>query len=175
MTCLNDKFCLSCVAGYYLSTQTNTCLQICPYQYFASDSSQMCEKCVGRCNECIDDDKCLSCKIGFLENVSCVDTCSTGFYQNLTTLQCLVCSATCLTCAYAYDYCTDCPNGMYFYNNTCLSSCPQGYYVDSSSKSCLQCSYPCEQCQTSALNCLTCVDSYLLNSACISTCPTGYF
>lgn len=33
LSCLNDKFCLSCIANYFL-TQANTCQQICPYQYF---------------------------------------------------------------------------------------------------------------------------------------------
>jgi hypothetical protein len=49
LSCLNDKFCLSCVTDYFL-TQENTCQQICPYQYFGEVLTQTCQKCVGRCN-----------------------------------------------------------------------------------------------------------------------------
>ena len=33
LSCLNQNFCLSCIASYFL-TQQNTCQQICPYQYY---------------------------------------------------------------------------------------------------------------------------------------------
>jgi hypothetical protein len=68
--------------------------------------TKTCERCVGRCLTCLDEERCLSCGEGFLFNgtMACVDGCGKGvtgvdgLYADLSTLFCMACDANCLDC-----------------------------------------------------------------------------
>ncbi|KAL4506331.1 hypothetical protein ABPG73_017065 [Tetrahymena malaccensis] len=182
---LTAKNCTKCSDNYVFDEVQEICLPICASTcktcilplmnnqcsscydgFYLNDFS--CIQCQPPCQNCIDQNNCLSCQENYL--------------YNQQTNQCtLICPDLCQQCQLNED------------NSIQCIQCKDGFYL--SNQSCLQCSSPCLTCQLSDNNCLSCVSNYTfknglcfpdcdqtcktctlpnLNSACL-TCQDGYY
>lgn len=189
LTCYgSEAACTSCASPNYLSS--STCVSQCPESTF-SDSSRVCSPCHSTCLSCSGSlgTQCLTCKPAvpylsagscvavcpkFVQANVCVDSCSSGYYNDATT--CKACNAACQECDGATSSnCTKCKE--YRYKSQCIASCPASTYVIG--KECFDCNASCKTCTGSAASdCLTCADTSLyLNTEtklCVSACTSGY-
>ena len=100
--------------------------------------------------------------------------CPAGWYANVTTLSCHICSSSCLTCNMSPTLCTSCLNSTILQpNSSCLTSCDLGRV--SIGGVCLKCLHPCSTCSHSISSCLSCSGGYLFNNSCLSICPATYY
>jgi len=148
--------------------------------------------CVLPCKTCTTNtSSCLSCynntnisqyNIYFPTNNSCLLSCPTGYYEDIPTLTCFVCSSTCLTCSFSINNCTSCNQSSSYlalyitnYNGACLSACPTLFYLSNSTTppQCVSCVSPCLSC-TGLTSCLSCASGYYYYSqTCTSNCPVN--
>lgn len=93
---------------YYLSYNTNKCIQVCPYGQYAVNGTYRCELCDINCATCEGSAKnCLSCtyintiSIVYLFNNKCITVCPKGYWMNSSVIldhQCTDCHARCTVC-----------------------------------------------------------------------------
>jgi hypothetical protein len=110
--------------GYQMDSNQNiafttTCTLPCKTCQSASQSS-ICTSCYS--NSSLN-------QVGgaiYLNGSLCSSFCSSGYYLDNSTQNCLQCSTSCLTCI-AFTTCLTC-NGSFLYNSSCLSSCPFSFY-----------------------------------------------
>ena len=192
--------CESC-SGYYL--YSGACLISCPTGYWDRSLDWTCQPCYATsgptyypCSTCSTGNaynQCTSCFSGYyLYSGECLSSCPAGYYiSGSTCQQCYTVKgpsyASCSTCSAgnAYNQCTACFSGYYFFSGECLSSCPTGYWGQSSDWTCQQCYnisgptyYPCYTCSGgSAYNqCTSCSsDDRLSDGECLSSCSPGYY
>ena len=121
----------------------------------------------------------------FLENSSCINSCSDGRYADDLRV-CQSCSISCATCKFTADTCLSCSGGTFLFKNKCIGTCDFNYYTVN--QSCLSCKQGCKSC-TNSLDCSECQDKFELintncfckdnkfffNSECVSLCPTGFY
>jgi proprotein convertase subtilisin/kexin type 5 len=148
-------------------------------------------KCANPCNDCHSEafpsncTSCFSSSTNFLLDTvvqTCVATCPTGYFANLTTNICVICSSTCLTCVDSATKCTSCnANGstrnFYAPANECHGTCPVNATVRtyaSPALTCLNCEASCATCSGPNSNeCLTCLaGSYFYQNTCYTNCST---
>ncbi len=183
--------CTSCKSIYKL--YGNSCVDVCPAGTYegslAGVNNIACVDCSVSCLTCsLLGTNCTSCASNtYLWNFTCVATCPTQTYLNVTLNACVKCQYPCVTCASAANNCTTCTTG-YVHNtdNTCSSQCSDGSYLhtDPSTNvtSCVTCALTnCKTCDsTQCYKCSTNYYSYTAPSSdiitsCISTCPSNYF
>lgn len=101
---------------------------------------------------------CTSCNApNFLNGNACLTSCPSGFTEDGTLNQCLVCN-------------------KYVLNKIdCISMCPVGYGLDDAQKTCLLCPSLCDSCPTLTQCSLCEKGSFLFEGGCLGQCPSGYF
>lgn len=186
-TCSNvNTNCTSCHFGSYMSNYK--CL--CNEGYFAN--GQNCTACDIRCRSCIfTSTNCLTCNPlhrTYLNGTACI--CPSAFYQDNTSLVCMPCSYSCLTCFDSTSFsCLSCNPFHFRSNSTINKTCPciSGYY-DANQSLCRPCRSPCSTCYGgSSFHCLACITNHILigtscsplvtclnyyyDSKCINLCP----
>ena len=155
-SCLNNLgnlTCISCSTGYY--PVSNVC--------------QLCSTAILGCLDCSDDgsnctlcDSALNMQVG--SGGQCI--CSTGYFQNATTL-------TCIACTTIDPLCASC--SLILLTPSC-SSCSLGYFIQANA--CISCAIPligCTSCDNNSV-CNACdgTNHYQLQvNVCV--CTLGYF
>jgi hypothetical protein len=68
----------------------------------------------------------------FVSSVRCLTTCFTGFWDNLSSMNCDPCDVSCYSCDISATHCTECPVGKFLLGNVCINSgfCGAIYYED---------------------------------------------
>lgn len=177
LTCTTASNCVTCVSTH--SFLQNACLLSCPSGYVSIN--QICLACQSPCGTCsVTQTNCTSClstlsPSQYLAGNTCVATCPSGFYGNVSTLTCTGCVSPCATCTSASS-CLSCVVGSNLFQNTCSSTCQDGTYV--SNGVCSPCSAGCKTCSGTAANCGTCNSGYFMvvsTSSCVTTCPSGLY
>jgi len=190
LTCSGtDSTCTSCASPNFLSS--STCISACPTSTYA-DSSRACKACSTNCQTCSGSasNECLTCKTStpylssgacvatcpkVVQNGTCVDSCSSGYYRDGTT--CRACNSACLECEGSLSTnCTKCTG--YLYKSQCYTSCPSATYIVG--KECFACNASCKSCTGStASDCIDCADTspYLNTESkqCVNFCTSGFY
>ncbi|KAL4503914.1 hypothetical protein ABPG72_022544 [Tetrahymena utriculariae] len=162
---LDDKSCISCADGYFLS-------------------STQCLPCQAPCQNCVDSaNKCSSCKY------------PTDYKFVASNNQCqMICDSTCKTCSEPNNpiKCLDCPDGSYLINgeckkctslcgncqtspSKCLSCISSDYTLNSSSNTCEPiCDTQCKLCSSpkDASKCTSCLDGFYLDGGSCKKCSS---
>ena len=135
-----------------------------------------CSACDSSCYKCENvNTECTACAATFLDTVTktCVVTCPTGFFNDVSDQTCTACGADCDACTDATT-CTTCIAGKKLYVGTCLTTCPtNSHEVD---PDCFPCIAGCDICPD-VLTCTTCTDGHFLDvsNICVTDCLTGNF
>ena len=205
--------CQSCV-DYFYNPAANTCESPCSAGTYPVPATKQCAPCFQTSSSNPNDPQscftcngplstnCLSCPSGFYyspKQSSCVTTCPTGSYQNVTDMcdSCYVStsnssSGSCASCNGPNPTnCTGCSAGYYLDNQTssCVATCPNGTYADNQTWICQPCfsaqagnaNFSCETCDGPlATQCLSCAAGLALittSGTCSDTCPCekGYY
>ena len=100
----NQISCLSCSAGYYLGSCTNSKTKV---------TSQCCIACATGCSSCSNSQNCLQCASGYIAS-----------YESVTVdvMTCQICQPPCGTCAVTPSTCTSCQSGFTFTGWNCISN-----------------------------------------------------
>lgn len=182
MYCASGTFLLTVntSANSIVSQNTSTCVLSCPLTAY-SDNGQ-CINCLSPCNQCTlnsGQTLCITCIAGYyLFNGNCLLSCPSGYYQSASSLTCVQCQPSCLTCN--SSGCVLCSNSLYT-APACTGNCTTSQYWSSSSSSCVSCYTTCATCYGGlSTQCITCknvsgVVYYLYGSQCVSVCPNGYY
>lgn len=128
---------------------------------------------------------CLYCStIAYLLNGTCVLSCPSGTYRDITTMTCRFCSTTCKECTGPQDSaCSSCSSPYpYLFNSQCFEACPLGT-VAADNLTCV-CQPGCQTCAYDSTSnkalCQTCLNpSYFISDGyqCVDSmhCPYNYF
>lgn len=115
---------LSCSINYYYLN--NSCLTLCPNNYYSDSSLRQCLQCAAGCQKCFGSglDACTKCStLGngtqyYLQigNTTCGPICNLGEYPSSLTKKCEVCPDACRTCT-SQSVCQSCRsvNGLAYY------------------------------------------------------------
>lgn len=124
---------------------------------------------------------CLSCfmntSLAFLEDATCLEKCSDGYFFDKTSLSCKKCNSNCLTCSENSGNCLTCGGNLLplLRNNECVSNCGNGFIDDPSNNICLPCRSGCLSCSKNVYNCTSCDPKsptpLYFNFDCINECP----
>ena len=167
---------------YLLGT---TCLTTCPNSTYPTTSPNLCNSCDPKCYLCSgpSSSQCSMCTTSgadeaFLDGTTCVSTCPSATFANITSHTCDSCPGNCTVCT-SSTICTVCDSGFGLLNSSCFSPCPDGYWLENGTI-CSLCDPFCALCSTSATDCSSCTvsganEAFLLGSACINPCPTATF
>ena len=197
ITCSQDAYnCTSsnCSINYYYLN--NSCLTICPTDYYADPVTRHCLSCAVGCLNCFGpgSSQCTSClTLGngttyYLQlfSTNCVVNCGVGEYG--LNNRCQNCPPECSVCSSSTS-CSTCQsvNGLaYFLSGTsCLSDCGTSNFGDVGTYTCQSCATGCLACYGSLpTECSSCkLDSgssqhyYLIygTNECSLTCPDGQY
>jgi proprotein convertase subtilisin/kexin type 5 len=177
---VNFTNCYQCAFNYYLFVPTNSCLSLCPPNYYndpiITSNYYYCTQCSSGCLTCTGPglSSCQSCQsanisgslVNFFKDPTsyvCNTTCRNGYFGNALNNNCDPCQTGCVSCSVNASNCFSCKSeggNDYFLpkqSNSCVIICPSGYYGNSSDYTCHDCIY------------------YTLNGSCIFTCPAGTF
>ena len=151
-----------------------------------ADCDSNCATCSGTSSSC---DTCNNpSNTPFLQNNTCVDSCSSGYFLQDT--ECFQCHSSCASCSgYADNNCLSCASGFNFENGYCVSSCSKNTeVVDGSCQSNStngECNTSCATCTKDLNWCLTCDQSSStpivnpVDGTCVANslgaCDTGYY
>ena len=194
LTCTSASapFCATCDTGLYRtawiwnSNTVLTCQAKTNDTYI--DGSSIQRYCHQNCSTCLTASTCLTCKPGFYKidgSDTCIkcslDTESTGYFFDSSTLTCKPCDANCSRCIESSVICTACPalHEVSRLNRTCVpTAVSSGFFFDSTHSTNL---LPCDpNCKTCSVNgpafCLSCYPGLHLmpNRTCVSACPVGF-
>uniref|UniRef100_A0A3P8UI78 Growth factor receptor domain-containing protein n=1 Tax=Cynoglossus semilaevis TaxID=244447 RepID=A0A3P8UI78_CYNSE len=158
--------CTSCRDGQTLDGHSrcvpsaDKCLS---HQY--ADQDGECHQCHNHCHRCSGPGKahCLSCNQGHfllilyraLENFSvsvaygtCVDECTSGFYEDVLAQKCEPCHPSCDSCVGGNRHeCLTCKAHLFREGkDRCLPTCPEGFYHDVAHRTCEPCHASCRTC-----------------------------
>ncbi|NXB01917.1 PCSK5 convertase, partial [Cnemophilus loriae] len=123
-TCVEFQICTECRHG--LSLHGTRCAIHCEEGKY--HNGRECEPCHRSCATCAGAgvDACINCTQGyFMEDGRCVQSCSSGYYLDLSTesgyKSCKRCDASCLDCSGQGDRnCTSCPSGYNLDTGVCV-------------------------------------------------------
>ena len=192
--------CTSCHPQFVL--QMHSCVMrestSCPSGQYFDHRAHVCRHCHESCTACSgkESTQCTSCLEGNLLNLKgqCVDSrhlrsCSSGQYFDGSTLECLACPSTCISCSHQLNctscqlgyhlnqlgVCISCPDTLLLYNNSCVEDCPLHFYR--SNWTCKACHSDCRSCvNNSNDDCLSCFPGRFLDGQkCVLECPAGTF
>ncbi|CAD8113743.1 unnamed protein product [Paramecium sonneborni] len=168
--CTNSQ-CSQCESGYQLvnnkcakcdSTYNRKSDCTCLDGYYENNQAK-CMQCRSECQNCLDLDTCLDCKLGshLIKQPLC-QSCENGYYYN--DAMCLTCQYNCQTCT-TYNSCVQCANGFV---NPPQCQCQNGYFEDSSNQ-CQKCSQQCQTCIQYGDLCTSCSGNRISLPDC--SCP----
>ncbi|CAD8050784.1 unnamed protein product [Paramecium sonneborni] len=165
------SFCPGFLANYELDGKKECVEQCYSNSYLSSGQCQLCDPI---CKECYGpiNGNCLECKSPyFLYQQKCQITCP--FYSDYTDNTCKE-SCPSNTVIQGMRCQTQCDTGYLLYSQFCVLSCPTFTYKVANN--CILCNSICRTCFGSSANeCYTCIDNYLLNgNTCTQTCPILY-
>ncbi|EAR89451.2 EGF-like domain protein (macronuclear) [Tetrahymena thermophila SB210] len=177
LTCQNyPTQCIVCANGlllqHYPDPKQNKCVYSCDVGYYKDNiSNSNCYQCNSVCYTCSDQYTCTTCPGSqylqqFYRNpscttqgcplqITCVNTCYTGFYPSGNS--CIQCDPKCTQCTSLYQCqaCVNTPSAKYYLQydtytgyTLCQSSCNSGYIPDINNI-----------CQLCTSNCITCANS----------------
>ncbi len=131
--CTDYATCTTCILNYSLANKKCYPPRSCPegFTYNGVD----CTQCSINCASCVSSIKCNYCMEGFYLNTltnACASTCPTGYYGDVESRVCMICSPACKTCVNNNYTCTSCKDitvgGVttfkYLYGNMCVDRCP---------------------------------------------------
>jgi hypothetical protein len=175
LACSTLNFCLSCVSSYLFN---GTCYNAsaCPPKTFANLTAFTCDACIVNCSTCeLVASNCTSCASPYFNyNGSCVNTCPSGLFQNVTV--CSACVLPCATCNSASS-CLSCATS-YYTNNSCVNAslCPVGTFANLTALNCDPCAVNCSACSLFPTNCTACASPFFnYNGTCVNVCPSGFY
>ncbi|CAF1326941.1 unnamed protein product [Adineta steineri] len=167
----SENSCIGCKPGFYLRSDTMTCIEFCPDKYYTDQKLRKCIRCKADCASCDTNSYiCTSCPDGYaLKDTDCVkspETCDPSEYFDFTENHCRWCDKRCSTCSGPQSYqCTSCDKTSKFPNlqyHTCVSSCSPGFYLSQADSQCLACHDTCLNCTSSnESSCLSCKLGYV--------------
>lgn len=80
--CQSATYCLTCISGTYLDTNTHSCIDYCPVGYYI-DVSIGCIQCPVNCLTCVYNNRviCITCAFGYMmqDGGYCVSSCNDGY------------------------------------------------------------------------------------------------
>ncbi|XP_015220286.2 extracellular matrix organizing protein FRAS1 [Lepisosteus oculatus] len=177
-----DGQCLTCdVPGSCTSCRDHAkvllfgeCHESCAQQYYLDFTTRTCRECDWSCNACrgpLSTD-CLQCMDGYvLQDGSCIQQCSTGFYRDGE--KCQRCEVHCEECEELYQ-CEKCKNPYVVLQGQCVHECGKKYFLDRFLHKCIACSTDCLECD-SAHQCRVCnKNTYLKDGVCTPDCGYGF-
>ena len=148
------------------------CLKPSCGSYNGQMGSLSCITCDASCQTCIGtgSNECLTCAPTYYAltdtELSCVTTCPLDKYADSSTMSCIDCDSTCLTCsgstATDCDSCSgsgilddgscgpNCSSGKYSMSRVCVITCPSHYY--NHTDTCLECPSECSECELDTSN-----------------------
>jgi len=154
--------------GYYLQTDTRTCVTVCPDGQYKDSNTRTCQPCHPDCDTCVGprDTQCSRCKSGsyYFQRKCTKQGCPMGYFADLYISECAPCPKGCHTCS-APDSCELCEPGWSLVNRKlCTPSmstakCPQGgaIFYSNHTGQCEACSSLCGTCfDGSKDGCLSC-------------------
>ena len=178
--CSDGNFCDICATGQQFMVKddngkTTQCLSGCLDQYTHEEGSQVCIKCVEKCNNCNGaTDKCVKCASGYKELhdssssasfSDCVKECPEHHYSEDNKCYpcmngCDKCSDgnTCETCSPEQPFMVKDDNGK---TTQCLSGCLDQYTHEEGSQVCIKCDEKCDGCNGAADECVKCASTHL--------------
>jgi hypothetical protein len=204
--------CVQCPINCYICTTTQIC-QLCNNGYYITGQSNIvcAPNCIYPCLSCsiTNASMCLTCVGGYTFNptfsnhcqpiTNCSSSCNLcpGGFVLTSTLQCLACNSSCVSCTTTSpNSCTSCPQAQYVLNGQCVAcstgcmnctsisyclTCSLGYLQNNYGPgysgalpmpSCPPCQYPCLGCSIVTNFCTSCVSGYILMGA---QCLNGNF
>ena len=143
LTCYGgtDTQCYTCNFDMMLYKSGSWCKSACAVGWGYILDSQYCTHCNPRCVSCFNNgNNCTTCRTtgsnagfqiitDFVANTGpCYGICPNGYFANLTTRFCDLCTSPCKTCNLLTTNCTSCIINFYLLNYTCYSTCPAGYF-----------------------------------------------
>jgi len=156
-----------------------TCVQSCPNPgYFLDLPTSACLPCDVTCITCNGTtyNDCLACADPwpYLFGTTCQASCPTqGYFADSTSMACVACDQSCLTCNVSSSYCTSCDSSVGLHleaaTGQCISDCGPATYVDTAN-TCQSCMTNCTAC-SSATTCTTC-DAGFYGPSCLP-CQCG--
>ncbi|EAR90744.2 zinc finger lsd1 subclass family protein (macronuclear) [Tetrahymena thermophila SB210] len=168
----NSQICTSCSDQRGLLN--GQCLTDCGKEYF--NKQNVCTPCVDNCLECVDESSCKTCKVGYFQLNTCVETCPEAYFQNTQTNTCDKCDdSNCLMCNQSPQKCTKCKD-PYLVSTLfkCENECQQfiEYNNNGICELCTNKISNCLSCQQET--CIKCVDKFYLSQdkkQCLQECP----
>lgn len=166
----NNKLCVNnCQSHEYVYLEndriTGSCVTLsnCPASTLINHIDKYCYECPGT---------------QVIENEVCVASCSDSinFSPDSTTNRCI----------------SNCPTGLYFYNDNCVADCPENYFKDDLTKKCVNdcsgnlindyISWKCRDCQNDYFSyvadsngiCSPTCTSYYIGKLCLTACMDSY-
>lgn len=112
-----------------------------------------------------------------LEEDTCLEECSLGYFYDSYAERCNKCDAKCLTCEGRASRCTSCGGSRYnmLRGEECVNSCGVGYIDDPPRHICLSCMDGCTACSQDIRNCTACDKAgqipYFFDWQCREACP----
>ena len=168
VNCDTNFDCENCAMGYYLQTDTRTCVTVCPDGQYKDSNTRTCQPCHPDCDTCVGprDTQCSRCKSGsyYFQRKCTKQGCPMGYFADLYISECAPCPKGCHTCS-APDSCELCEPGWSLVNRKlCTPSmstakCPQGgaIFYSNHTGQCEACSSLCGTCfDGSKDGCLSC-------------------
>lgn len=152
--------CFECAPSYYLYEFNNTCMSLCPPNFFNNPINTTnhfyCTKCIDGCETCTGPalTNCQTCQNVTVNGVvvqnyfkvpnlqTCSTSCPTGSYGNVLNNNCDYCQKGCVNCTNDPSNCFACNSAGgsdYFKtndSNSCVTVCPDGFFSNSSDYTC---------------------------------------
>ena len=181
------NLCRSCHPGFYLLTETNTCIPACftHVGYYIWDDAGIakCSPCDVRCENCIETStKCTSCSPG-VEFLNTTNTCKFCQATNMLEIPvsltvkrpyCLICAPYCSSCITSPNICTGCFYGYRLNSVTSLCEvCSNDTFADNSvvPPVCSPCSSTCTTCFGTSTYCTSCLAPLMISTE--NSCVPG--
>ena len=166
--------CLNCPPQTYF--YNFECFSKCPNKTFPNQTLSICQLCQSPCENCLGENKCLSCRNGYFFdtlNSSCQESCPDYYFTSSKNNSCVPCHPSCKTCLDELD--TSCIKCNYLNkyiktNEYCVQlQCKPNEYiiVDTIRESafCQPCNPACASCDGPGNNnCISCEIGYLASS-----------
>ena len=187
---LNTSYCAECNQSNCLACENDYSIcEVCENTYYLNNVS-VCTDCVGPCNNCESEDKCLDCVPRALYNetdmiCTCIDNseysnetnsceCVEGYGYNYNDETCDQCSdSNCLECSKNYTKCDVCDYTYYLNDTLECSKCPEACANCTNSTYCLDCVYAAEYQESSGTcNCTNHSEYKISTDSC--ECISGY-
>ena len=151
----SDKKCILCTSlGKVKYENEDHCIERPPNTYLSDKINGIIKDCDSTCSSCSSDEKCDTCKEGFIfnpkDNTKCVQQCHDLWYIDDSNVYKCVNESSCDSVTdrtYIIENTKQCVNScsssdcigcsnLYEHQNKCVSSCPSGFQINAVTKKC---------------------------------------